>query len=184
MKQKLLLPLKIDHDIRNWEFRSRIAEITRLLYKMRQRFYDHYSYRNSPKLTRSVKFEVINRKFPRREIQISSCVASLRDQLSYSECWSAFDKSWNFITSILVKSLEKRGFTNISHFQNRCFKRIFAHLMDNQSITRGLVITAGTGMGKTLSYLGPLLLYILFEKSEKKILGTKSICIYPRIKLA
>jgi hypothetical protein len=184
IKEKLLLPLSLGTDLRNWEFRSRIAEITRLLYKMRQRFYDHYSYRNSPKLTRSVKLEIVNRKFPRRSIQISNCVSSLRDQLKSSECWNEFAKSWNFMSSILVESLIKRGFEKIYDFQDRCFKKIFTHLADKQSSTRGLVITAGTGMGKTLSYLGPLVLYILFEKSEKKLAGTKAICIYPRIKLA
>jgi hypothetical protein len=88
------------------------------------------------------------------------------------------------MSSILVESLIKRGFEKIYDFQDRCFKKIFTHLADKQSSMKGLVITAGTGMGKTLSYLGPLLLYILFEKSEKKIAGTKAICIYPRIKLA
>ncbi|MEM2970609.1 MAG: DEAD/DEAH box helicase, partial [Candidatus Bathyarchaeia archaeon] len=184
MKEKLLLPLNIGTDIRNWEFRSRIAEITRLLYKLRQRFYDHYSYRNSPKLTRSVKLEIVHRKFPQRNIQISSCISSLGDQLKSSKCWSEFAGSWNFLSSILVESLIKRGFEKVSDFQDRCFKKIFTHLADRQSEIKGLVITAGTGMGKTLSYIGPLLLYVLFEKSEKNLIGTKAICIYPRIKLA
>jgi hypothetical protein len=110
-------------------------------------------------------------------------VTETENQLRSSGSWSNVADSWKSMSSILTESLEQRGFGTISDFQDRCFKKIFAHLTNPQSSTRGLVISAGTGMGKTLSYIAPLLLYILFEKAEK-IVGTKAICIYPRIKLA
>jgi len=184
MGEKFLLPLNLPGDIRKWEFRSRIAEIVRLLSKLRQRFRDHHSYRDSPKLTRSVKLEVVNRKFPRRTIELSKCVTETENQMRSGGTWSSFADSWRSMSSVLIESLKERGFETISDFQDRCFKKIFGHLADPQSSSRGLVISAGTGMGKTLSYIGPLLLYILFEKTEKKVVGTKAICVYPRIKLA
>ncbi|MEM2111079.1 MAG: DEAD/DEAH box helicase [Candidatus Bathyarchaeia archaeon] len=184
MKERFLLPLTMGSDIRDWEFRSRIAETVRLLYKLRQRFEEHYSYRNSPRLTRSVKLEIRGRKFPRRTTFLSRSLEDIKNWIQSSGSWTSYAKSWVDLSSIFLKSLEQTGFDMISDFQDRCFKKIFAHLADPQSSLEGIVISAGTGMGKTLSYMNPLLLYVLFEKTEKRIKGTKAICTYPRIKLA
>ena len=184
MKEKFLLPLTHGDNVPRWEFRSRIAEIVRLLYKLRQRFESHHSYRASPKLTRSVKLEVVDRKFPKRNIPISKCMKDIEHQMKLRGVWKEYVSAWEEISSILLESMKKREFEMLSNFQDRCFKKIFLHLTDPQSKIKGLVVSAGTGMGKTLSYFGPLLLYILFEKTEKRNIGTKAICIYPRIKLA
>ena len=184
MSERFLLPLNIEEDILKWSFRSRIAEITRLVTKLRQRFEWHTSYQNSPMLTRGVKLEIRDRKFPVRSVSVSSSISSVEEQIRSASVWRDYADFWDELSSIIANSLEARGLSLLNNFQDRSFRRVFLHLINEESSLKGLVVSAGTGMGKTLSYIGPLLLYIVLEKSARQKIGTKAICIYPRIKLA
>ena len=180
METGFLLPLKRDPDIRNWVFRSRIAEIVRLLSKLRQRFWGQ-TYRDSKTLTRGVKLEVTDRQTPRREVPLEQAVYDLQADLKSSTFWETSDEV-DRLTDHFISALKASKYRDIRAFQHRSFTKVFQHLIGQESRPKGMILTAGTGMGKTLSYMVPLLYYILFQNPGRK--GTKSINIYPRIKLA
>lgn len=183
-REKLILSLEIDEDIRNWQFRSRIAEIVRLLSKLRQRFNWHRSYRNSPRLTRSVKFEVVRKNVPNRYIDIKQPLSTIEESIKASTSWNRYRNQWATVLPIFLETMHRRGFHLLADFQSRCFEKIFTHLANPLTPNKGLVISAGTGTGKTLSFFGPLLLYSMLEKAAGGSKGVKALCVYPRIKLA
>lgn len=180
METGFLLPLKRDPDIRNWEFRSRIAEIVRLLSKLRQRFWGQ-TYRDSKTLTRAVKLEVTDRQTPRREIPLEQTIYEMLTDLRSTTLWEEPGEAER-LTDRFISALKASKYRDIRAFQHRSFTKIFQHLISQDSRPKGMILTAGTGMGKTLSYIVPLLYYILFQNPGRQ--GTKSINIYPRIKLA
>ena len=175
-----LLPLHYEEEILNWRFRSRIGEIVRLLQKLRQRF-EFQTVREAKNLTRAVKLEVFDRKFPRLDIPIEDSVHELRDLLENNERLAGNDPEQ--LASEFIAALNESKFRHISGFQYRTFHKVFSHLISEpRTKKKGLIVTAGTGTGKTLSYIVPLLFYTLLVNKEMN--GTKAINVYPRIKLA
>lgn len=172
-----LLPIDVGGNIRNWVFRSRIAEITRLVQHDKQRMGP-----NQPGkyLVRSLKLEVRDRQYPKRSIPIHNAVENLR-AIAIEEQIDVSKKKLDKSVEILEKALISSGYTAISEYQERAFETIFRNLLKNEDEPSGFVLTAGTGMGKTLSYTVPLLFYCLLQSQQK---GVKSLNIYPRIRLA
>ena len=173
-----LLPLSVKGNKRTWIFRSRIAEITRLVYNVKQRMNEKRNVDQSKSLVRSLKLEVRDRKFPKRNISIHDAIETLKTTILTEGCFS--EKEVNRCANILEESLLSNHFSYIAEYQVRSFKTIMSHLLKNEDENSGFVLTAGTGMGKTLSYMVPLLYYCLLNTEN----GTKALNIYPRIRLA
>ncbi|EHQ36192.1 DEAD/DEAH box helicase [Methanoplanus limicola] len=178
MNDGFLLPLNREGNVLDWEFRSRIAEIIRLLSKLRQRFWGQKS-QDSKKLTQGVKLEVIDRKTPTRNIDLEQPVYDMLSEFkSYP---SGVEQNLRTITDNFIEALKKNKYDQIADFQYRSFTHIFQKLIEQDSGYKGMILTAGTGMGKTLAYIVPILYYILLNQDKK---GTKLINVYPRTKLA
>ena len=165
-------------EIREWTFRSRTAEVARLLTKLRQRFDFHaYSYQ-SKALVGNVKFDVRPRVVPRRDIPLDRMFENI----------SNHNHEW--IVQILTKLLVNRDKHNsgepfqVSGFQMRSFQTIVQQYLQPKSKSAGVVVSAGTGSGKTLSFFIPALFQILTEKYNEGRQGVKVLSLYPRTRLA
>lgn len=72
-------------DVRNWIFRSRMAEIVRLLSKLKQRIIKNsgqiknHKISNSKRLVHDLKFTVVPRRVPRRNLSIENSLESLQN---------------------------------------------------------------------------------------------------------
>lgn len=175
----LILRFEDSADHRQWRFRSRMAESVRLVSKLRQRKVDHegekLSHRadRSPRLVHDLKFEVRTRQVPERALPMRALVAPLRPR--YAE-----------VARILEQLFPEDANWQFSGFQQRAFAAIAGQslLKPPQGDVRGLVVTASTGAGKTYAFFLPVLAHCLAEKGLRGQVGTKAICIYPRVALS
>jgi len=170
-KRKIIKLLKNGNEV---GYRSRSAEITRLLYKLRL------------KTQKREYLDVATLKFARRdkiipawdEDLISLDLAKIRKFLS----------DQNILTNpydidpiaVLIRSLEKTKYRSLSDFQVESYLAIAEQLTNPP---HGVVITATTGAGKTLAFLLTPLLYTI-ASALNDIKGTKVLFIYPRNTLA
>lgn len=159
-------------------FRSKAAEVARLLNKLRQRFgYQRYVYQ-SKSLVGNVKFEVRPRIVPRRDIELGRMLEPIEGH------------EWVFkILKDMLIDRDKYGTGksfNISGFQLRAFRVIVDNFLkkDETRGAKGIVITAGTGSGKTLAFFIPALFQLLVEKYDENLKGVKILALYPRTRLA
>jgi hypothetical protein len=169
-----------DHnDVRDWLFRSRIAEMVRLVSKVRQRVVGSVQEQRrhradrSPRLVHDLKYEVQERQAPERNLPVTS----LTQILTRSQ-----ENELQQVATIL-EALFPIGF---SGFQQRSFHHIVNHILlkPRRGELRGAVITANTGAGKTYAFFLPVLAYCMVEKGLRGRPGVKTICLYPRVALS
>lgn len=173
-----VIALKEGESLREWTFRSRASEVARLLTKLRQRFdYQQYSYQ-SKSLVGNVKFDVRPRVVPRRDNQLKTMFGSVTNP--------AYDWIVETLTDLLVdRDKHNSGETfRVSGFQNRSFQTIVQQYLEPKGKSAGVVVSAGTGSGKTLSFLMPALFQVLAEKFNEGRQGVKVLSLYPRTRLA
>ena len=152
-------------------FRTRMAEAVRLFARLRQLF-PNYNWQISPTLVADYRLQIRPRVYPKRyltpEIVIEQLVA---DKL---------------LTTIQQKTIAailrspSRSEVQLADFQLRATNRMLRDL--NSSKSRGMIVCAGTGTGKTLAFYLPALAHIagLLKKNEY---WTKGLAIYPRNEL-
>ena len=170
--------------IGEWMFRSRIAEIVRLLSKLRQRMVKFNSEKPKHRLSKlkslvaDVKFSVASRRVPRRNTEVEKCLKPLLNGNNKQQ------QVANILLEVINQDLPK--LRNMSGFQNRAFEKILQAIeLDQQKgIEKGIVVTASTGAGKTYAFFLPILAKILIERCLRGKIGVKAICIYPRVALA
>ncbi|MEM1577077.1 MAG: DEAD/DEAH box helicase [Archaeoglobaceae archaeon] len=162
-------------------YRSRIGEIVRLLYKVKQRFYGMPIY-EAPNLVQAVKFKIVPRKQPKRTESLEETINLLDAETHLME--RAEQGIWRRAKEYFLSNFLKAVGENfkLSKFQQRAIISLFrAHIKGEET---GFVITAETGSGKTEAFLIPILLHCIMQKSFLNRRGTKALIIYPRIKLA
>lgn len=144
-------------------YRSRASETVRLLARLRQLFRAD-GWEQQPRLVRDFRFAVRPRRIPRRDVSPEETVAALRP----------------FITEAQLTHVRRLiGSRQLGRFQLRAAQHILEDLRGSQS--RGVVVTAGTGGGKTLAYYLPALTHIapLVDASH----WVKAVSVYPRNEL-
>lgn len=170
-----------DHaDHREWLFRSRTAEIVRLVSKLRQRKVDNRREKllhradRSPRLVHDLKFEIRRRYVPARNRPVAELTSILRE---------SDDNALDEVADILERVFAG---TEFSGFQRRAFDTMIEHLLlqSRRSPIEGAVITADTGAGKTYAFFLPTLAYCIAEKGLKGRAGVKAVCLYPRVALS
>jgi len=167
-----------------WIFRSRIAEIVRLLAKLRQRMVKFNSEKPKHRLSKlkslvaDVKFSVASRRVPRRNTGVEKCLEPLLNGNNQQQ------QVANVLLEVINQALPK--LRNMSGFQNRAFEKILQAIeLDQQKgIEKGVVVTASTGAGKTYAFFLPILAKILIERCLRGKIGVKAICVYPRVALS
>lgn len=177
-----------------WVFRSRMGELVRLLAHLKQRFPGQLVY-DAPGLVADVIWDVRARRYPRRDQDLGAYLASITPQ----DRAIVHDALSRFAQARLRPGEDEdedagpgAGFA-FAGFQVRAMEVIGNALSETASEARGesapdsaqgLVIEAGTGAGKTYSFLLPLLGYLVETRIRKGLPGCKVLCIYPRQPLA
>jgi hypothetical protein len=167
-----------------WVFRSRIAEMVRLIHLVRQRIVFADNYRNAHRLSSSKRLvadttlTVMSRLVPRRD-QASQEI--LERALNSS---AAYRQVAALLVDVITHALPK--LRSMSGFQRRAFETILraVEFDERGGGARGVVVTAGTGAGKTYAFFLPVLVRTLLERCFRNQVGVKAICIYPRVALS
>jgi DEAD/DEAH box helicase/Helicase conserved C-terminal domain len=147
-------------------YRTRIAELIRLLSRLRQ-WFNGQSWQAAPTLVSDFRVDVRPRRYPRRNITPQEAWGriSVGRQLSPLQ-----DQIWQALTS-------HDPLFALSEFQVEASRRL---LSCNGGT--GTIITAGTGSGKTLAFYLPALISIVSEV-QRGDWWTKAVCLYPRQEL-
>ncbi|MGG4144279.1 protein DpdJ [Paenibacillus algorifonticola] len=148
-------------------WRSRMAESVRLFVRLRQVF-DAKSWSRSSTLVSDFRFTTQKRTYPARNIDGQSVLAILASEMN--------DRQLKAVSALLTR--EKPIL--LSRFQMRATVSMTRSLKVLE--TSGMIVCAGTGTGKTLSFYLPALSAIA-SWVEKTEFWTKAIAIYPRNEL-
>lgn len=154
-------------------YRTRMAESVRLFARLRQLFPSNIqSWQVAPTLVADYRLQIRPRVYPRRYITSSEIIAHLNSEKLLTPIQE------KAITAIL--NSHDRGEVILAEFQQRATNRMLRDL--NAGKSRGMIVCAGTGTGKTLAFYLPAMAHIagLIKKNEY---WTKGLAIYPRNEL-
>ncbi|GAB6179923.1 hypothetical protein JCM14036_12420 [Desulfotomaculum defluvii] len=147
-------------------WRTRMAEAVRLFARLRQIFPGR-RWEIAPTLVSDFRFALRDRRYPKRHIPAAKVLTLLEEHLDPLE-------------KETLKALLDRGTFLLSDFQVRATRRMLLDLKQNKS--SGMIVCAGTGTGKTLSFYLPALTHVS-TLVEKNVFWTKALAIYPRNEL-
>jgi hypothetical protein len=148
-----------------YRYRSRFAEGVRLLITLRQLF-PNRPWISAPGLVSDYRLDARPRRFPRRDIAASEVLQTL-----------AQEAHWSLLHKELAAALLPDEF-HLAAFQVRAMR----HIVSKKDSESGVVISAGTGTGKTLAFYLPAVVEIgtLVQREEHWV---KVVALYPRIEL-
>jgi hypothetical protein len=150
-------------------YRSRFAEVVRLLYLLRQRFsFDDWQTAN--KLVSDIRIQLQRRSYPRRDVCSEEVIKALKD--------NGAPENYLAVISQLLKNTDGNLLT-LARFQHEAILQQFLQLRSGGD--RALVIGAGTGAGKTKAFYIPAMAEIVGMIST--IPSVKILAIYPRTEL-
>lgn len=154
-------------------YRSRTAEIVRLISRLKQLFREHKDNDSWPAGKDLVgDFRFIKRKRQRPD----------RNQVGVDQLME--DLSELHLTPLQKKVLNAIvGQRSLAGFQSRAIKAILSISGSENRDSDGVLISAGTGSGKTLAFYIPVILSIVRTLEKNTTLHTKCIAIYPRTEL-
>lgn len=144
-------------------YRSRSAETIRLLATMRQAFRNEAIMQGRP-LVLDYRFLQRPRRRPRREVSAASFIESVADRVGVSG----------------RRVLDRLTPPMVSTFQVDSAKGVLDAL--SASEPTGVVVTAGTGSGKTLSFYLPMIAWIA-DQAPGRLGETVVLSLYPRVEL-
>ncbi len=184
--QYQIIRLNSTPDPFDWQLRSRIGETVRLISLLRQRLIDNNAKRDrhrissAKRLVGDVKFHVAVRRVPNRNLLASQVVSEVLHK-SQDE---ASQQTADILLKVIERDLPK--LRQLSGFQAGAYGAILKviELDQQREQERGVVVTAGTGAGKTYAFLLPVLTKVIIERCLRRRVGVKAICIYPRVALS
>ncbi|TAK84801.1 MAG: DEAD/DEAH box helicase [Betaproteobacteria bacterium] len=157
-------------------YRSRMAETTRLLLRLRQLFPKHAApgaWQRAPTLVADFRFQRRSRQYPRRDVAGGTAMERLASVTSDAGLLAA--------ARVLI-SPNNPSF-RLAGFQVRAAERIVSAI-ENDS-RQSTIVCAGTGSGKTLAFYLPVLSSVarhrLADGNERP--WVKAVAIYPRTEL-
>ncbi|MGW9946518.1 hypothetical protein J2W92_001855 [Rhizobium leguminosarum] len=158
------------------QYRSRMAEGVRLLFRLRQLFPQHrgpIGWQTAPTLVADFRFIWRRRRYPRREIDAATALAGIAPVTP--------DHAARAALSALVDSHGPRF--ALAGFQVAAAARILGSFDGSQSTAT--LVSAGTGSGKTLAFYLPALSRIA-SHIQRDAVGerwVKVLALYPRNEL-
>jgi len=176
-------------------YRSRTAEVVRLIYHVKQRFWDAKS---EPRLVEDVKWIIEPRYGLIPEVDVNDFVSGMldivRNELG-TEFGDGLDKTCQIIQKAMVKLIKKIIGEKLYRYQVDGAYKILENLVYTYKSGKryGEVIVAGTGLGKTETYMLPMLLMIATAKlinlrrrarGEHEIHEYGALVIFPRFSLS
>ncbi|MBZ9954289.1 protein DpdJ [Mesorhizobium sp. BR1-1-15] len=158
------------------QYRSRMAEGVRLLFRLRQLFPQHRGptgWQAAPTLVADFRFIWRRRRYPRREISAAAALATIAAATP--------DQAARAALSALVESFGPQF--ALAGFQVSAAARILSGLEGTQSIAT--LVSAGTGSGKTLAFYLPALSRVASHIQRDAAAGrwVKVLALYPRNEL-
>lgn len=177
-----------ENDPAQFIFRSRIAETIRLVNQVRQRIarfpgQQRLRLATSPRLIDDLRYSVYERRVPRRNIPAADVLDRLTVGVPPSTA-SLRLQAADILGTVITRRLPKLRV--MSGFQQRAFGAIIdiVERDTGQRAEKGVVVTAGTGAGKTYAFFLPVLAKMLLDRALRARVGVKAICIYPRVALS
>jgi hypothetical protein len=166
-RHKLLVELPRSNPPR---YRSRVGEGVRLFAALRQLF-PQRDWAASPRLVADYRFLVRARRFPVRELGADEVVAQLGGRALGRRAADAL--------RALIAAGPAGGERKLSVFQVEATAAVLGAL--GQDEDRGVIVTAGTGAGKTLAFYLPAFMRLAETAAEPAT--TKVLALYPRNEL-
>lgn len=172
--------------------RSNAYELSYYLLNLRQRMDANAPIGDQPRLTHMLKVHSQERLRPRRNINfldgISTYLADIQHRdLVFSEEWGVIQRpegrAW--LLEVWGKFLDRIGIKEVAPFQLNCFRTLLDSALLKDGESAPVMITAGTGFGKTEAFLFPILFYStvnLLRQSHREY-GPDALLVYPRIDL-
>jgi hypothetical protein len=173
IERALLFDVGEDHGI---QYRSRMAEGVRLLFRLRQLFPKHigpHGWHAAPTLVADFRFIWRRRRYPKREIGAAAALAQIAEATT--------DQGARAALAALVES-NGPDFA-LAGFQVAAAARILSGFEFPQSIAT--LVSAGTGSGKTLAFYLPALSRVASHIQRDTITDrwVKVLALYPRSEL-
>lgn len=158
------------------QYRSRMAEGVRLLFRLRQLFPKHagpVGWHTAPTLVADFRFIWRRRRYPKRDVNSEAAL----DQIALATS----DKSARAALSALIESFGEEF--ELAKFQVDAAERILGGFEARHSIAT--LVSAGTGSGKTLAFYLPALSRIaaLIKGAPENERWVKVLALYPRNEL-
>ena len=150
-------------------YRTRSAEAVHLFRNLRQ-WFPNQDIAASRTLVSDFRFLRTARNYPRRDLDLESCLAQWRQD-------SALDNDIEDFLRALV------GDQMLAGFQMRATGRIISQHRKKPTVVTGTIVTAGTGSGKTMAFYLPALALIGTELVDDARPRVRAIAIYPRKEL-
>ena len=148
-------------------FRTRFGETVRLLTNLKQIF-PNRSWQESPRLVSDFRIKLQKRFYPIRDIN----PIELLSKEPFSNLSSLQKEVWNRLLTFYPNM-------KLAKFQERAT----SILLEESTTYRGVIVTAGTGSGKTLSFYLPALLRVVDSIQKDKSYWTRVLSAYPRVEL-
>lgn len=165
-------------------FRTRMAETLRLLARLRQLFPRHLesgAWRTAPSLVSDFRFRLLPRRYPKRDIPLRSMAGGSGDSIE------SLVEDVVHLRPIQQRVLEQLLTPNdgeayrLSRFQVDATAELLKYF-DKARHSKGIIVCAGTGTGKTLAFYLPALMRIA-QRAERGASWTKALALYPRKEL-
>lgn len=152
-------------------YRTRMAESVRLFARLRQIF-PNRKWSAAPTLVSDFRFSLRSRRYPERNVEPDEVILELKKE-------QLLDSFKEKVLLALLDSVE-RGRVKLAKFQLRSIRTMLRDLAGIHS--RGMIVGASTGTGKTLAFYLPALTHLAALVTEKSF-WTKALAIYPRNEL-
>jgi hypothetical protein len=151
-------------------YRTRMAETVRLLVRLRQMFPGR-PWLSSPTLVSDYRFSVKPRRYPNRNRSPESVLSEIQEVVQLDN-----------IKHAALQSMLTRGGApfRLSEFQVRATRQILHDIKGN--VSRGVIVSTGTGTGKTLAFYLPILAFLAGTVKANQF-ATKVLALYPRKEL-
>ena len=163
-------------EVSGTQYRSRMAEGVRLLFRLRQLFPQHrgpIGWQTAPTLVADFRFIWRRRRYPRRENDAAAALAAIAA--------ATHDHAARAALSALVESYGSQF--ALAGFQVAAAARILAGFDGTHSIAT--LVSAGTGSGKTLAFYLPALSRVAshIQRDAAAARWVKVLALYPRNEL-
>ncbi len=152
-------------------YRTRMAEAVRLFSRLRQ-IRPWNTWQSAPTLVADFRFAVGPRLYPKRHVASADAISQVRSRTTVT----AIEQK---ALSALLRDSQVDALT-LSSFQVEATAQALGDL--RASTSRGMVVTAGTGTGKTKAFYLPALSHIAGLVSRDAH-WTKALALYPRNEL-
>jgi hypothetical protein len=171
--------------------RSHAYELAYYLLCLRQRLDAQASIGDQPKLTHMLKVYSSARSRPKREVKFIDAIRDYLLDIRYRDLaspdWEIIQQHQGreWLLEIWDSFLDQIKIPEVAPFQLKCFRTLLDSALLADANPDPVMITAGTGFGKTEAFLFPILFYstVNLLRQTHQSYGPDAVMVYPRIDL-